>query len=202
MKIGAEMAVANGTDKRKLTPKQQMFVMEYLVDLNATQAAIRSGYSAKTANEQGARLLANVSVQAALKEAMDERASRVELTADSVLRELRDLVFHNPKNYYDKNGQLLAVKDMPDEVAKTVHSVKILKTEFNASAEGGDVDFEPVQTVEVKGIDKLKAIEMSMKHLGILTERIDVGVTVNDVLSAFPAEIQTKIKEAISKKIG
>lgn len=196
------MAVANGTDKRKLTPKQQMFVREYLVDLNATQAAIRSGYSKKTAQVQGAENLAKPMVQAALKEAMDERASRVELTADNVLRELRDLVFHNPKNYYDQNGQLLAVKDMPDEVAKTIHSVKILKTEFNASAEGDNVDFEPVQTVEVKGIDKLKAIEMSMKHLGILTERIDVGVTVNDVLSAFPAEIQTKIKEAISKKIG
>ncbi|WP_217595518.1 terminase small subunit [Cohnella sp. GbtcB17] len=69
-----------------LAAKQKKFVQEYLVDLNATQAAIRAGYSAKTANEQGARLLANVSVQTALKTAMNKRAARTEITADMVLQ--------------------------------------------------------------------------------------------------------------------
>ncbi|MFB5761039.1 terminase small subunit [Paenibacillus medicaginis] len=68
-----------------LTAKQKLFIKEYLVDLNATQAAIRAGYSAKTANEQGARLLANVSVQAAIQVAMDKRAAKLEITADMVL---------------------------------------------------------------------------------------------------------------------
>jgi phage terminase small subunit len=63
----------------KLTPKQLRFVDEYLVDLNATQAAIRAGYSAKTANEQGARLLSNVMVQAALAERMKAREQRTEV---------------------------------------------------------------------------------------------------------------------------
>lgn len=179
------MPVPKGEDG--LTKKQEMFVKEYLVDLNATQAAIRAGYSTKTAGVIGVENLRKPLIQTAIQRAMGERSARVELTADNVLRELRDLVFHNPKNYYDQNGKLLAIKDMPDEVAKTVHSVKILKTEFNASADGDDIDLEPVQTVEVKGIDKLKAIEISMKHLGILTEKYDINAdaTLNITIKRF-----------------
>ena len=59
-----------------LTPKQQRFVEEYLIDLNATQAAIRSGYSEKTAQERSSRLLSNVMVQAAIQEAQSKRAER------------------------------------------------------------------------------------------------------------------------------
>ena len=70
----------------KLTPKQERFVQEYLLDLNATQAAIRAGYSGKTANEQGSRLLANVSVSEAIRRAMQERSKRTEITQDDVLR--------------------------------------------------------------------------------------------------------------------
>ena len=73
-----------------MTPKQKRFVEEYLIDLNATQAAIRAGYSKKTANPQGARLLANVSIKAALKEAQEARSERTEITADDVIKGLLD----------------------------------------------------------------------------------------------------------------
>lgn len=76
-----------------LTAKQQRFVDEYLIDLNATQAAARAGYSKKTANEQGSRLLANVSVSAAIHQRMNERSGRVEITQDMVLRELAKIGF-------------------------------------------------------------------------------------------------------------
>lgn len=69
----------------KLAPKQQRFVEEYLVDLNATQAAIRAGYSVKTANQQGARLLVNVGIQQAIQQAQKERTERIQVTQDSVL---------------------------------------------------------------------------------------------------------------------
>jgi hypothetical protein len=71
-----------------MTPRQQRFVEEYLVDLNATQAAVRTGYSAYTANEQGARLLANASVAAAIRSAEHARSERVRITQDDVLRGL------------------------------------------------------------------------------------------------------------------
>ena len=77
---------------RDPTPKQQCFIEEYLVDLNATQAAIRAGYSEKTANEQGSRLLANVSVAAAVEEAMAERSERTKVTQDCVLETIVETV--------------------------------------------------------------------------------------------------------------
>ena len=78
--------------KDELTPKQDAFVREYLIDLNATQAAIRAGYSAKTAKEQAARLLSNVNVQGAIQSGVSVRAKRTEITADYVLKVIRDTV--------------------------------------------------------------------------------------------------------------
>lgn len=72
-----------------LMPRQQRFVDEYLVDLNATQAAIRAGYSTHTANEQGARLLANASIAAAVQAAQKARGERLRITQDDVLRGLQ-----------------------------------------------------------------------------------------------------------------
>lgn len=74
-----------------LNYKQALFVKEYLVDLNATQAAIRAGYSAKTANEQAARMLAKVSIKEAVQEAMQNRAKKVEITAEDVLQSIVDI---------------------------------------------------------------------------------------------------------------
>ena len=70
----------------KLTDKQAAFVREYLVDLNATQAAIRAGYSERTANAQAGRLLANVGIREAIEQAQAKRARRVEIKAEDVLR--------------------------------------------------------------------------------------------------------------------
>lgn len=71
-----------------LTPKQAAFVREYLVDLNATQAAIRAGYSPRTARAQGHRLLTDADIAAAIEAAQAERAERLQLTADDVLKGL------------------------------------------------------------------------------------------------------------------
>lgn len=76
----------------KLTPKQAMFVQEYLVDLNGTQAAIRAGYSAHTAEAQASRLLSNVKVANAVQRAMAERSQRVEIDQDYVLKTIREVV--------------------------------------------------------------------------------------------------------------
>lgn len=80
----------------ELSPKQQRFVEEYMVDLNATQAAIRAGYSPKTAAEQGARLLKNVKTQAAIHKAAEKREKRTEITADRVVQELWNIITADP----------------------------------------------------------------------------------------------------------
>jgi phage terminase small subunit len=72
-----------------VTPKQQLFVREYLVDLNATQAAIRAGYSAKTARSIGSELLTNPDIAAAVQAAADKRSAKAEITAQAVLQNIQ-----------------------------------------------------------------------------------------------------------------
>lgn len=74
-----------------LTPKQERFVQEYLVDLNATQAAIRAGYSAKTASRIGQQLLAKTCISEAIQKAMKKREKRTEVTQDYVITKLREI---------------------------------------------------------------------------------------------------------------
>jgi len=108
--MAAKKRVAKKKAKKKkevvLTPKQRLFVAEYLVDLNATQAAIRAGYSKKTAKSQGQRLLTNVDVAAAIQKAFEDRIERTEIDADYVLKMTDELLKrcmqHTPA--LDQNG--------------------------------------------------------------------------------------------------
>lgn len=111
-----------------MTEKQKRFCDEYLIDLNATQAAIRAGYSKKTANEQGARLLANVSVQKHLQKRMKEKECELIATQDEVLqtltrvlrREEKEVIVvtcRQRKSYYDSNGKkVIEEKEVPKMV--------------------------------------------------------------------------------------
>ena len=81
--------------KHTLTPKQQLFATEYLIDLNATQAAIRAGYSKRTAHSQGPRLLDNVEVKKRIQELGAKRSERCEITSDEVLQEIAKVAFVN-----------------------------------------------------------------------------------------------------------
>lgn len=149
---------------RKLTPKQQRFVEEYLVDLNATQAAIRAGYSPKTANEQGARLLANVSVQAAIQEAMKSREQRTEVTQDRVVKELAKIAFGDPRNVmsWGPSGvKLKASTELTDDEAAFVSEVSETTTEHGGS-------------LKLKTNDKLKALELLGRHIGMFKEKVEV----------------------------
>ena len=94
-----------------LTAKQSRFVDEYLVDLNATQAAVRAGYSAKTAEQQAYQLLQKTSVQAAITQAKQAREQRTQITADLVLREVASI----------------ALAPLGDEVVKTTDKLKALE---------------------------------------------------------------------------
>ena len=103
----------------ELTAKQSLFVAEYLKDLNATQAAIRAGYSKKTANKQGARLLTFVDIQKAINAAMEARTQRIQRTADEVLRDISDIA-KTAKN---------AFMDNPEQTALASVALKALELE-------------------------------------------------------------------------
>jgi phage terminase small subunit len=150
-----------------LSDKQRRFVAEYLVDLNATQAAIRAGYSPKTANEQGARLLANASVAAAVKDQTAKQLERVGVTAEMVKERLRQIGFQDIRKLFDAEGNLKPIHSLDDEAAVMVGGIEVIKK--NAAAGDGVID-----TVhKVKVVDPVKSLEMLAKHFGLLTEKIE-----------------------------
>ena len=149
----------------KLTEKQQRFVEEYLSDLNATQDAIRAGYSAKTADVQGSRMLGNVKVQQAVAEAMAARSKRTGVNQDRVVLELAKLAFVKMTDVVDSQGR---IKDTAtDDDLSCIESIKYKESdnEFGGSVER-----------EVKISSKLKALELLGKHLGMWNDKLDVNI--------------------------
>lgn len=151
-----------------MTDKQTRFVEEYLIDLNATQAAIRAGYSPKTANEQAGRLLINVSIQDAIDKAKAERSRRTGINQDRVIQELAKIAFVNIKDVVDDNASILADAS-PDDLA-AVESVKV-KT---IPTKHGDMGVER----EVRLSPKLKALELLGRHLGMWKDKVDLNLQV------------------------
>lgn len=135
----------------KLTPRQAAFVMEYLVDLNATQAAIRAGYAESGAKVEGSRLLANANIDKHIRDLMDARAHRTLISQDKVIRELSRLALFDPSDAYDDAGNLKPIKDMSPDIRAAIASIKHL-------TDG---------TLEVRFWDKNSSLDKLMKHLGM-----------------------------------
>ena len=143
-----------------VTDKQERFCEEYMIDLNATQAAIRAGYSPKTANEQAARLLVNVSVQDRLAQLQAEQSRRTGVSADRVVRELARIAFANASDLIDPETASVKLDASRDDLA-AIQSVKV-KT-------FGEDGLEH----EVKLADKLKALDLLGRHLGMYSGASD-----------------------------
>lgn len=153
-----------------LTPKQEAFVREYLRDLNATQAAIRAGYSAKTAKQQGARLLTNVDVLAALASAQERRSERVKVDADWVLARLAHEAEADLADILDGAGAIKAVSDWPLIWRQGLVAGIDVHEEMVDGAKVG-------QTVKVKLSDRIKRIELIGKHVSVQAFREQVGLS-------------------------
>lgn len=151
-----------------LTKKQQMFVKEYLVDLNATQAAIRCGYSEKTAKEQAYRLFTNVHIMESVQAGMDKRSERVGVTGDRVLEEIGHSAFVDPAKFFDEHGRLLQIHDMPEEVRRSIAGIKVRKERSGEF----DEDNKPIMDdiTEIKVNDKTKNLELYGKHLKLFND--------------------------------
>lgn len=150
-----------------LTPKQERFVQEYLVDLNATAAAKRAGYSERTACEQAARLLANVKIKNAIQDAKAALCSRIEITQDMVIRETAKLAFFDIRKMFDKDGKPLDISELDDDTAAALVGLDVQDV---ADSDGNYVGF----VKKYKMADKLKALELLGKRMGAF-ERQDLG---------------------------
>ena len=114
--------------KTKLNPRQKRFCKEYLIDLNATQAAVRSGYSKKTATEQASRLLTNVNISQEVKKLVDARSVKTEIKADDVLNEIKKMAFANMLDYMtpdNEGGAFIDLSKLTRDQAAAIHTLEV-----------------------------------------------------------------------------
>lgn len=187
----------------KLTEKQQRFCDEYLIDLNATQAAIRAGYKEKTAYSMGQRLLKNVEVQNQLQKRKLDRVERTEITQDMVLFELANIAFSNVADYagivekdvmiehegtetplLDNDGN--PVKYRTVEPVLTADLTENQKRALAVIKKGRD-------GFEIKTYDKIRALELLGKHLGMFTDKVEVSGEVNNPMAELTTEELKKL---------
>ncbi|MDX8492903.1 terminase small subunit [Mesorhizobium sp. VK22B] len=165
-----------------MTPKQERFVREYLIDLNATQAAIRCGYSAKTANREGARLLSNAVIKAAIDAAKIKRTDKLEISGERVLKEISRMAFYDPLDLIE------IVRDaLPDEIAddvrlsddgkviqglRSAQDIKYLPEDVRRAIVGWGYDRN--QNFTLKLADKSKALDQLARHLSLYNDKLEV----------------------------
>lgn len=166
--------------ENELTAKQRAFVREYLVDLNGTQAAIRAGYSANSADVEASRLLANAKVKFAVDTAMKNRADRTDITADRVLKELAKIGFADIRKAIKWQGTLVTEEDNPD--GGDTLTIKNVVTNNVQLVSSDDIDDETAAAIseisqnqgggiKLKLHDKRAALVDIGKHLGMFVDK-------------------------------
>lgn len=154
-------------DDNILTPKQERFCQEYVKDLNATHAAKAAGYSAKTAEVQGSRVLGYAKVRSRIQELMDRRAEKAEVSAEWILKEILRVASVDLSQCYGEDGQLLHPKEMPNDVRRAISAIDVHK-DFTEGVEIGE-------TRKVKLYDKLKALELLGRHLKMFKAELEIS---------------------------
>lgn len=172
----------------KLTEKQKRFCDEYLIDLNATQAAIRAGYSPKGMNKRVTRMMANEGITNYIQQHMKDREKRTEITQDKVLKELAAIAFSNGSNYakvvekkaYNEKGEPIIDEETGQQLTYKVVDM-VLTDELS------DIDKKAIASIkrgkngiEVSTCDKVRALELLGRHLGMFTNKVEVSGNVNN----------------------
>jgi phage terminase small subunit len=181
---------SNPSGDRPLTPRQQRFVDEYLIDSNGTQAAIRAGYSAHTAASQAERLLRNVEIVRAVSVGRAAIAERNKVKVDDIIAEYVRIAFSDPRNYdLDPDTGQLQTRDGADpSVWRAISSVK---RKIRRTRTGTEID------VEFRLWDKLNALEKLGKHLGLFKDRPALEV----LLALLPPELAGPLRDALARYV-
>ena len=168
---------------------RKKFVEEYLKDLNATQAAIRAGYSQKTAYSQGQRLLKSVEIQKAIQKAQDRRMKRVQIDADEVLQAVKRRAFTGLSKFIRVNSDGQPIVDLRGATPEELDCLTEATTEGQWVGQGEDAVF--IHKVKIKLTDNSKHLDMLMRHLGLFApDKVDVkvsGLTNEEILAELAA---------------
>lgn len=152
-----------------LTARQERFCVEYCVDLNGTQAAIRAGYSERTAVFQAARLLTNVNIQQRIAKLTKPKLEELEVTSANVLQEAARLAFSDARNVMEWGpwgARVRESSELSEDAARSVSSVKVKRKRLLS---GGDEPLEwEIEDMEIKLWPKVPALDLLAKHLRLL----------------------------------
>ncbi|MDT0215855.1 terminase small subunit [Alcaligenes sp. AB3] len=145
----------------KLPPKQVRFAEEYIKDLNGTQAATRAGYSQRTANEQAARLLANVSVQQYVRKLLEERSQEVKIDAAYVLTRLGEIDQMDALDILADDGSVKPIADWPKIWRQMISGLDVMEIAQ------GDEEARIAVVKKIKWPDKIRNLELIGRHVGV-----------------------------------
>lgn len=168
---------------RPISPKQARFVAEYLVDLNASKAAIRAGYSPKTAGSQAFDLLKKPEIVAEVERQRQIHAEKTGLSVERVLKEAMRLAFFDIRKLVDKDGNPLPLNQLDDDTAAAIQGLDV--------ASVGNAEMGVGQVLKYKIADKNSAIERLFKHLGLF-EKDNKQNNPGDAMAAFVAELSAR----------
>ena len=155
-----------------MSPKRERFVEEYLKDMNATQAAIRAGYSAKTADTAGPRLLKQPEIAAELRARREKISAKSDLTVEFLDLKLRRLLDFDPRTLMNDNGELKPPSEWDDAAAQAIAGLDVEEL-FDGRGE----DRTQIGNVrKVKIADRIKPIELGYKRLGVLRDNVAMNV--------------------------
>lgn len=164
------------SDQRKLAPKAQQFINEYTQDGNGKQAAIRAGYSPKTAEVQASRLLRNVQVASAIRQHQEQLRAKSGASAERVVEELARIGFADPRRVFGADGVLLDPRNFPEDLARAVSSIEVTRTAPRKNFKGEIV--EPGSTTaKIRFWEKPKALHTMAHILGMLKEKVELSGT-------------------------
>ncbi|WON72881.1 terminase small subunit [Nitrosospira sp. Is2] len=163
----------------ELTPKQQRFAAEYCVDLNATAAYRRAGYNARgnAAEACASRLLSNAKVQQAIREKERIAASRLEVTAENVLREASALAFSDIRRLFNVDGSPKSIQELDDATAAAISSIEVGEMRSEGKVIG--------RVCKIKLWDKNSAQERLFKHLGLFRKENNPQSTASNIQISF-----------------
>jgi phage terminase small subunit len=165
-----------------MTSKQERFCEEYLVDLNATQAAIRAGYSPRSAHAIATENLQKPAVRARIDKALAEQSSRTGVTADRVVRELAKVAFVNSNDVVDFGSATVKPDASKDDTA----AIASVRVKTIPTKDGNGVERE------IKLADKLKALELLGKRFGLFTDNVNIsGEGVVQIVDDIPKASKT-----------
>lgn len=159
--------------KAALTEKQQRFCDEYLIDLNGSAAYRRAGYSAKgnAAEASAARLLRDAKVKEYLAERMKARSERTEITQDRVLQELARIAFFDPRKLFDADGKPIPINQLDDDTAAALNGLDVMEEYAGTGEDKVFIGY----TKKYKVADKNTALTNAMKHLKMLTDKVEAS---------------------------